>query len=1717
MKALLAVGLAVGFVLALSAAKASTPPTSDATVPSSAGQTVTDPWTGSIPALTNASSDCASLADTAAVDQHIVTIHVPAGVYSAVQAKFTFDIAWDAAAGNDEILTVINPDGTELGSSDTGTPSSGTAHETVTATNLVAGAYKVVACGFVSGPAAQAYNGSLTITTTAAPPPPPPPGPSNGITFDHATLNDPVRMVGEPDISIDNHSGTYVSGPGGSTTQASWFWKSEDHGIQWHLVGCPAKSNCQNGGGDTEIALAKNRDVFAADLQTLSCNSTFRSYDEGKTFAIGEGCFPDTDREWMGVYDPNGSATGRRIYLGANHAEGISGCYVYVSTDNGVTYVPPNPTTNPEGNIGGTCIGRYAVDPNNGEIFAPTSGGTTRVSTDGALTWSGRGSNGAQGNFFAPIQIDTAGNLWQAWTEGSAAYLSYSLNPSSPAATCTGPPASQPRGCIWHTKIQVSTGPGSPIGGSPALHQMLFPWMTVGDPGRVAVVFYGTNDTGSTGGFPGSVNAVWHAYATISTNAMDASPTFTQVQADEHVMHRGAICTGGFPGCLTANSDRSMADFFMVDHDPQGRIFISYNENSDLSNVVINPVVTEYIGKPINAVIRLRTGPSLFAAQGNLLPNPTPADVAINSATLSGSTLSVAGTDGLPPGNWASDPSGDASFPVVPVASPNHPALDIREASAGDNGTNLTFTLKLSDLSAASIADAQTLGTPSWTVMWWERKAGIGPAGVDTTSGEPFHSHWFVKWLGATNFVYGKVGSIDLPALGAPTPKYLTYTPAGTATGTVIGDKVTISVPLASVGGLTAGDKIDHVTAYTLAEHSDVTATDEVDQAKSFSYVIGTPAGGQHQADGYVEVSLDPSFTSPFVATLNPTSNTWTATIPGAPATGTVYARQVLTKDLYTPLWDNVQAGPVAQRDYGSVGPPPGAITFGRPTISGLQGNGFEQDLRLDPTNPNRVYTSTPDGLGTGTSFIWHSENGGKTFKWVPAAAPTDGLPPACTQGGDTELAVDSNGHLYFNDLSLANFATSRSDDHGAHFTASCAGVPNAVVDRQWYAVEGDPTLNDGTQLDNNILFLTADISILNPDCPTNVGNEVVFWRSPVPKAVGGATPDPDAGVTFGPHKLVNCDEGIMGNDEISPVATRMDSSGNPTGLATPIRHVYVVHDSGNLDKIYMARCYPVSFATDPSGMACVDKTVASLSGGQNTTGANFPTMAIDAAGNLYAVWEESFGGNQTLLRYSYSTDQAQTWSTPITLPLNAPVHDVGSVHLGGPLNTNVMAWPAAGDDGRVDIAWYGTNATGANPDVADGFYGLYLTQSLNAHDAAPTFTAPILASEHTIHKGTQNTLIGGQKGDRSLGDFLQLRIGSQGEAEISYADSSHKNQSDLMSHAMFVHQNGGSGVYAASSPVSIPGLTPLNSVTDASADATFDANGTVSATIPNLDVTGSSITAPGAGSCAGGVDCYRVVMNVNNLASLSPPTTTADTDPVVEWLTTWMEPSSSDSHGGKFFHVYAESNNGGAPVCYSGESSEAVVGGQQSANFLMTYPGQTQITGAACSVNQVTGTVTIDVPKANVTVAGEVGTRLYSVTAATLTLAQPGSTTNPSEVPPNVIDTAPAYDDDPAGSTAVSVRSFGARRHGKAIVVTWRTASEVGALGFNVYRSEADGPLHKVNRSLIAAKRGGQALGARYRLVDLRVRRAGKYTYRLQLVHLNGARSWYPSSVRMR
>jgi len=687
----------------------------------------------------------------------------------------------------------------------------------------------------------------------------------------------------------------------------------------------------------------------------------------------------------------------------------------------------------------------------------------------------------------------------------------------------------------------------------------------------------------------------------------------------------------------------------------------------------------------------------------------------------------------------------------------------------------------------------------------------------------------------------------------------------------------------------------------------------------------------------------------------------------------------------------------------------PAPPAFGQPTISGIQADGFEQDIELDNTTSNEIiYTSGPIATGS-VATIWRSLDGGQTFKLIPAQIPPSGKPlGTCIGGGDTELGVDKAGHLFFNDLWLGNFSTARSDDHGKTFAvgASCAAVPDAAVDRQWYTEVGDPT----TAAANTGLFLAYDrLDQSVPACQsTPIGNALVMARSPAFQQPGST-----AGETFSASLPLSCDEAIMGND----VSFTYPGTGAASGPK-----VFDIHDNAAINKILVNRCDVVAeSATNPTGLAnCLTDAqglVASFPG--FVTGANFPTISVDNQGGLFAVWEEAPGagrGNNitgnTYLYFSTSSNEGTSWSAPKQLPTPG-------------LNQNVFAWPASGDPGRIDVAFYGApeawqahdpnNGNGPDnlgPDSVAGHYGLYMVQTL---DGGTTWSAPILASEHHIHYGTQYTLIGGQSGNRALGDFLRIRVGPNGEAEISYADSNNfESGSDLSPQGMYVRQISGTGLFANKT---INGPLPPSGgcVNDPqSGDATLDANGTSSANIAHLELLRACMSQPDANN-------YKITMKVSDLttpAGMSgpgPDPTAGGTTNV--WQTQWHVPSSTDPQGGALFFAYMESVNGATPTCWVGQSSQFVL----PSGAELTYPGTTQLTGSNCVYTPTApGTITITVPVADVTEPGAIGNTLYSVTASTQTVNGPAEDPPATDTqangivagqPPNLIDVAPGFD----------------------------------------------------------------------------------------------------------
>ena len=85
---------------------------------------------------------------------------------------------------------------------------------------------------------------------------------------------------------------------------------------------------------------------------------------------------------------------------------------------------------------------------------------------------------------------------------------------------------------------------------------------------------------------------------------------------------------------------------------------------------------------------------------------------------------------------------------------------------------------------------------------------------------------------------------------------------------------------------------------------------------------------------------------------------------------------------------------------------------------------------------------------------------------------------------------------------------------------------------------------------------------------------------------------------------------------------------------------------------------------------------------------------------------------------------------------------------------------------------------------------------------------------------------------------------------------------------------------------------------------------------------------------------------------------------------------------------------------------------------------------------------------------------------------------------------------------SAATFRSASAVRTGHAVVVRWKTASEVDTLGFNVYRLVNGKRVH-ANKHLILAH------GGAYSFVDRKAPSARNLRYRIQAVHADGSSSW--------
>ncbi len=543
---------------------------------------------------------------------------MPSGIYNAVNASYKFEISWTPVSNpmtSDEILTVLNPDGSTLGSSDSSTNT-----ETVTAANIQGGAYKIVACGYVNA-LPQTYTGKLTITTTATAVPTPTPTPGGGSgtgTFGGPSPTTPgspryQNFFPPAGSSAQSGSGEFNIGYNPKTGRIMTM----NRGPIWRLtpgeIQSPAKPECcealwedksnpaTNTGLDpilftdsgyftntaTPSFVTKSGRTFASNL-TAGANALYGYTDNDGELWVPIGAAPPggADHQTLSSGPFPGSLSALTTPINQGEfvlycSQDLLGSLCQRSLDLGSSYTPSVPATGPGASNSQGCGGlhghaRIAPDgtawlPDN-SCSGNAQGGA--VSTDTSTTpWS---------EFVVKKTVaDANGPAFTATSQVNGADPSIALDAASTAYYCyVNNEAGGTQGRV-HVAVGKRIANSTTInwirdvdvGASQGIVNAAQTEAIGGIAGRAACGFIGTNVAGSnyeSGTFPG----VWYAF--IATT-YDEGKTWVTVNAtpNDPVQSKTGIWQQGGSG---ENGNRNLLDFNEITVDDKGRVLYGYSD-----------------------------------------------------------------------------------------------------------------------------------------------------------------------------------------------------------------------------------------------------------------------------------------------------------------------------------------------------------------------------------------------------------------------------------------------------------------------------------------------------------------------------------------------------------------------------------------------------------------------------------------------------------------------------------------------------------------------------------------------------------------------------------------------------------------------------------------------------------------------------------------------------------------------------------------------------------------------------------------------------------------------------------------------------------------------------------------------------------------------------------------------------------------------------------
>jgi len=568
-------------------------------------------------------------------DRFALTI-VPPKTDFVVTIRVTAANATDSAAPTDDIdLFVRDPNGNTIASSGT----SGGIEELVL-NNPPAGIYTVVVQPFIvvpggtySGFAAignppvnglsNSYNGALFTANFVGVPSSRPASSSPLVAQLETSFNYVGRQAAEPTVGVNRNNIAFFAASTFDFPAATFparlartlVMRSKDKGVTWQAVSPSLTSSLPADEENTTfppfsldpyvyvdpVGLnpgSRVGRVFSVDLDAACGANAIFSDDEGAhwtsvpLFACDS---PVNDHQTIVTAPPPPgfpTAYPSMLYFCYNQV-GDSNCSR--SADGGLTFVTTTPAfIGADPNAGSVCgglTGHLAAD-SAGRIFLPKGHcglPWVAVSSDAGNHWTRVKitNNTPMADHEVTLAVDTADNVYAVWQDGTFRLPFLSV--------------SRDHGMTWSTPIMMAP---------PGVHEVNFPTIAAGDPGRIVVLFPGSESQNFS-----DPTRPWNLYVVVSVNALDANPifTWTRSNAKNDPVHRGDCG----PGRCDAQDGGSMFDFLHVQVSPADGAFWGTASDTCMPDVdparncVTNPQAPKL--RPGQGVaIRQTKGPALF-------------------------------------------------------------------------------------------------------------------------------------------------------------------------------------------------------------------------------------------------------------------------------------------------------------------------------------------------------------------------------------------------------------------------------------------------------------------------------------------------------------------------------------------------------------------------------------------------------------------------------------------------------------------------------------------------------------------------------------------------------------------------------------------------------------------------------------------------------------------------------------------------------------------------------------------------------------------------------------------------------------------------------------------------------------------------------------------------------------------------------------------------